>query len=693
MLRNQQRKTDPRWWLTARRGALLGLLLAGLLSERTSAAPPQSEIRSKHTQDSLLARLRTPNLTDSVRVGVLHSLYWELRQNDLGAARRYSEEELNLARHAHYLRGELNALVDLSSLAISNQDYLRAEQLAQELVRRAATAPSALVRYQAQGLESIALVATQQNQPERAAQYYRQELAVILAHRDQIAYMLPMTYLGLSSTYYTRFQQRPPGTLPDSVVRLGQLYARQAQRLARRDHAELLEAASLQLQALIQRGINQPDSATQLMGGALRLYRANNATYNEASALLELAELALARKQPAEALDLAQQGRNLSRTIQDPSGVARAAQVQAHAYAALGQGMAAYQAELLAERLNDSITTAINADTLAKLQVRFDMQRKEGRIRALTQQQYLQQEKVKRQQQGLWGLGAVLLAVVAGLAIVWVLALRLRRGRTLLAEQNHQLERARASQDRLYAIVAHDLRGPLTAFQGLGPLLRYYHEQGEDDAVTEIAGEVSETADQCTRLLDNLLHYAANQAGELRYRPESVLAGALLTDIATLYTPAARAGRVTLRVTAPPDLTVRADRTMALTVLRNLTHNALKISPAGAALALAAAPTPDGHVLFTITDQGPGLPPERLAELLGQAEPTTSGPAGPERGTGLGLPLVRQLVRQQGGEFGLTSQVGVGTVARVTLPTGEGSLKNEDATAKPVKRRPVELAH
>lgn len=670
----------------AGRGWLVLLLGVVLFSARPGNAQAQSAVRSAGRQDSLLTRLREPALPDSVRAVTLYQLCWELRQSDLAAARRYGEQGLTLSRRIGYWNGELSCLAELSSLALSSEDYLRAEQRAQELVRRAAQAPARLVRFRARGFESIATVATVQGQHARAAQYYRQQLAIVLANQPALTDMLPMTYLGLASTYYTQLQE---GNRTDSIVALNRYYARQAQRLARQARVPLVEAASLQLLAMALKERGQLDSADRSMQRALALYRANNATYNVGAALVELAGLSVARARPAEAVAQATEAQRLAHAVQDPCSEMASYDLLGQALAQQGQGLPAYRAVMAAQHLRDSVQTAESQESLHQLQVKFDTERKEGRIHALTQQQRLLREQDARQRQGLWGLGAVLATVVAGLAGAWALAGRLRRSRALLADQNRRLSRARTAQDHLYAIVAHDLRGPLTAFQALAPMIRYYCERGETAALDEIADEVSVTADQLTRLLDNLLHYATTQAGELGCCPEVLTADALLTDIATLYAPVARAGGVILTVSAPSGTTVSADRTLTLTVLRNLTHNALKIAPPGSVVALAARPMPDGRVGFTVTDQGPGLLPERVAELLGMRDPgQRSGPAGAKQGTGLGLPLVRRLVQQQKGEFTLISQPGVGTVARVMLP-GVALVEQEMVALEkvvPVKR-------
>ncbi len=652
------------------RSGVLWALLMGVLWLIPGAAHAQTDVRSARTRDSLIAKLREPAIPDTQRAAMLYQLCWELRQSDLAAARRYGEQGLAIARRTNYMKGELNCLAELSGLALSSEDYLRAEQLAQELVRRSAVAPPRLVRFRARGLESIATVATVQGQHERAAQYYRQQLAVVLANQPELSDLLPMAYLGLASAYYTQLQQ---GNTADSIVAQNRYYAVQAQRLARQQKSPLVEAASLQLLAMALKERKQLDSADRLMRQALHLYRANNATYNVGAALVEMAGLSLRLNRPTEAASLAEEARRIAQEVQDPYSEMTSNTILAAALAEQGQGMAAYRAINAARAIEDSVKTAENTESLHKLQVQFDTERKEGRIRELTQQQRLEHEKVARQRQGLWALGAVLAAVAAGLAVAALLALRLRRSRELLAARNRELELARASQDRLYAIVAHDLRGPVAAFQGLAPVIRYYRDRNDLQALDEVAGEVSVTADSLARLLDNLLHYATTQTGELRYRPEALPVAGLFREIVALYAPAARAAQVTLAVDVPADLTIQADRALTLTILRNLTHNALKVSPTGTTITLGAAPAPGGLVRLMVADQGPGLPAERVQELRAAVGPAVDNraPDRPESGTGLGLPLVRQLVGQQGGEFELESAPGVGTVAAVTLPGAE----------------------
>ena len=331
-----------------------------------------------------------------------------------------------------------------------------------------------------------------------------------------------------------------------------------------------------------------------------------------------------------------------------------------HSYASLGQWREAYKAMQREFVTRDSIQARRFQRSLAAADAQYRTRESERRAERLAAQNRLQALRAEQQQaRTRWLLGG-LLGLAAALVAFGVLIVRLRRSRQALAAATH-------TKDRLYAIIGHDLRGPLVAFQALAPLLDTYRRLGDYEALGEVTSEVRQASQRLTELLDNLLHWAAGQSGELAYRPERLPAADLLAEVAALYDYAARTARVTLHPAAAADLMLRADRNMTRTILRNLVHNALRVSAPGTELHLTAAPAEAGRVVLTVRDQGPGLTAEQVQAILTKGT-APAGAAGTPRGTGLGLPLVRQLTQRQGGTFGLESTPGVGTAVHVTLP-------------------------
>ncbi|MDO7849283.1 HAMP domain-containing sensor histidine kinase [Hymenobacter sp. M29] len=329
----------------------------------------------------------------------------------------------------------------------------------------------------------------------------------------------------------------------------------------------------------------------------------------------------------------------------------------ARAYAGQGRYDSAFWAQQRADALADSLRGRQQRAAVAEAETRYRTSLKEIRIREL-----LAAEVQERHQKKLAWAGAALLALLLAVAAYALLLTR---------RLAHRLRAARATQNRLYAVIGHDLRGPLTAIEGLATLLDYYRQPALADpaALDELATEVRHTARQLTGLLDNLLHWAANQSGDLAYRPEALVAAELLQESAALYAPAARAQQVAVEVAVSPGLPpLWADRNMVLTQLRNLLGNALRVAPPGSTITLSAAYTAPSLVL-SVADTGPGLSAAQLAALASGGSATGLAPrlAG-QQGTGLGLPLVRQLAQRQGGAFWLESTLGQGTVARLVLP-------------------------
>lgn len=258
-----------------------------------------------------------------------------------------------------------------------------------------------------------------------------------------------------------------------------------------------------------------------------------------------------------------------------------------------------------------------------------------------------------------WFAALAVLALVAGLY-----GLHRLRLRTVVREE--RLRADMAARDRLYALVGHDLRGPVNTFNGAVRLLEHYLSQGQTDRLPALTARVRQSAGQLNSLLNNLLAWAGAQSGDLPFAPTELPLRALLLENRDLFTPEAEIRQVTLTVEVVEGLTVRADGQMMRTVLRNLTANALRAVADGGWVRLAATPADDG-IWLEVTDNGPGLPPAHAATLTSRsAEPTVA--CAPVHGTGLGLRLVRLFVVRHRGRIEVLVPPGGGTAVRIWLP-------------------------
>lgn len=247
--------------------------------------------------------------------------------------------------------------------------------------------------------------------------------------------------------------------------------------------------------------------------------------------------------------------------------------------------------------------------------------------------------------------------------------LELYQQRLALQEANEQLTAINASRNKLFSIVAHDLRTPFT------PLLAMCHYLAEAPEAISCAdirarGKAAYQAAMAVYdLLENLLQWSRLQRGRIKYTPTSVnLRDRVQSALHPLYNVAA-GKNVTLTAALPPALSLWADQNMLDTILRNLVSNALKFTPSGGQVTVTAQPadTP-GWVEIAVQDNGVGISPTDQAKLFKlEVHHSTLGTAA-ETGTGLGLLLCQEMVVQHAGRIWVESEVAVGTAVKFTLP-------------------------
>lgn len=239
-------------------------------------------------------------------------------------------------------------------------------------------------------------------------------------------------------------------------------------------------------------------------------------------------------------------------------------------------------------------------------------------------------------------------------------------GATVVLQEVTRLRRLDELRNEMVATVAHELRTPLTSLR-MAILLCL--EQASGGSGSPIASRLLGTArDDCERLqatVDELLDLARIQSGEIELHRSGVAAAELLGAAVAQLDASARARQVSLVM--PPvadELRVLADPDRLQLVFTNLIANAIRHSPAGGTVALAAA-AEDGRVRFEIADQGEGIAAEHLPLVFDRFYRVPGAPSG---GVGLGLAIARELVVAHGGEIGVESRPNAGSRFWFTVP-------------------------
>ncbi len=217
--------------------------------------------------------------------------------------------------------------------------------------------------------------------------------------------------------------------------------------------------------------------------------------------------------------------------------------------------------------------------------------------------------------------------------------------------------------------IAHDLRTPITRARGL-----LEEALAADRPPAELRTAIENAVDNLdaiTKVFEALLRIAEIEAGSRRSAFAVFDLVPLLVSLGEFYEAFAEEGGAILKVEASGSIEVRGDRALLQQAIANLLDNAIKFSPRGGTVRLAAV-AGDGQATITVADDGPGMPPAdllRATERFFRGEAARSTP-----GSGLGLALVLAVVQLHGGEFQL-EDASPGLAARIGLPVLDRPLK------------------
>lgn len=233
-----------------------------------------------------------------------------------------------------------------------------------------------------------------------------------------------------------------------------------------------------------------------------------------------------------------------------------------------------------------------------------------------------------------------------------------------VAKRTVELRQANATKDKFFSIVAHDLRGPIGSLSVL-----FSDVVTTPEEVTDEFLNLARTTTRSTSIfLEELLTWARSQRGEIECTPEAVDIQAALLETQALFATQAQAKGVHLDLAVAEGCWIYADPIMLRTILRNLTHNALKFT--GVNGFVRANITREGdRCMVSIIDNGVGMSEEMMANIFRlDVKIHSSRGTSNESGTGLGLVLCKEFVQKNDGEIGVHSQLGKGSVFWFSLP-------------------------
>jgi signal transduction histidine kinase len=240
----------------------------------------------------------------------------------------------------------------------------------------------------------------------------------------------------------------------------------------------------------------------------------------------------------------------------------------------------------------------------------------------------------------------------------------------LLKTQTEELMQVNAFKNRLFSIIAHDLKSPIYALRTLFRNMQQYDLPAEEikGMVPEVVNELTYT----TSLMENLLQWARSQMQADAVKPQVIDIPGLLAEVGRLLRLQADAKQIRVCMKVEEAVCAFADKDMVNLVLRNLLSNAIKYTPEKGLIEVGVSKKASWVEIF-VRDTGMGMSPEALEKIHLSNYYTTKGTAG-ESGTGLGLMLCREFVARNGGTLEIESEVEKGSVFTFTLPDGGAAM-------------------
>ena len=237
----------------------------------------------------------------------------------------------------------------------------------------------------------------------------------------------------------------------------------------------------------------------------------------------------------------------------------------------------------------------------------------------------------------------------------------------IIEHQNEELRATLNNRDKMYSVIAHDLRSPMASIRMvLNLVVASTTPELVGPELYELLDKANRESEEVHDLLDNLLKWTKSQTGRLNVVEQDLDLNDIIPGVVDIFEIIAQTKRIKLNLQgSDTHLVVRADNDMLKTVVRNFISNAIKFSPEDSSIDIVVRQEGD-YAKVSVRDHGVGIAANRLDSIFRKGE-TTYGTGG-EEGSGLGLLLCQDFAQKNGGMCTVESVEGQGSTINVLIP-------------------------
>ena len=250
----------------------------------------------------------------------------------------------------------------------------------------------------------------------------------------------------------------------------------------------------------------------------------------------------------------------------------------------------------------------------------------------------------------------------------WIMAknVELETQKKELEKKKDELEISDATKNKFFRIIAHDLRNPISTMVNTTSYILADIEEFDKDRTKRIVGELNRVSITTYNFLENLLDWATNQMGDLKFKPRSLNLLFVVNENIELVRGKIDSKMIHLAVDISESIEVYADENMLNTVIRNIIANAVKFTNDEGVIKISAE-TDEDYCYLKIADNGVGISPQNITKLFKIDEDVVTIGTHNEKGSGLGLILSKEFIERNGGSISVESELGKGSAFTISL--------------------------
>lgn len=365
---------------------------------------------------------------------------------------------------------------------------------------------------------------------------------------------------------------------------------------------------------------------------------------------------------------------------------------KAEVYAMLNQYEAAYKSRVKANEIYEALGYGNVAGILSKHEQEqlSNIKLQNTRLEFALEKQRIDNENIQYRSNLKFAVITIILLVFLAAIVSYSLFIIRRKNRVLNAKnelisqqkellethieklklREEELKELNATKDKFFSIIAHDLKGPLSAIMGVSDLYLKEKECLETEDIYPILESINVTSNFGVSLLENLLEWARSQTGVMKPKPINFCLDSMIDKLNDSFSAMAKDKNIRLEFPRESQPSVYADENMIFSVMRNLIHNAIKYSHTGGCVIISTYEK-ENSLVTCIEDEGIGISKKDLEKLFAIDSHIRRLGTNKEEGSGLGLILCKEFIEKNQGKIWAEGQENKGCKFSFTIPLSD----------------------